>query len=71
MQRNKKILFVLTSTEQLGGTGHNTGAYLSEITNPYEEFTREGYTVDMISPRGGRVPLDGVTMTDGVSPRIG
>ncbi|MEN0059472.1 MAG: type 1 glutamine amidotransferase domain-containing protein [Bdellovibrio sp.] len=62
--RNKKVLFVLTSTEMLGDTGHKTGAYLSEISHPYEEFVRAGYAVDMISPRGGEVPLDGVTMDD-------
>ncbi len=64
---NNKILFVLTSTEKLGGTGHKTGAYLSEITHPYEEFTRGGYEVEMISPLGGKVPLDGVKMDDPIN----
>lgn len=62
--KNKKVLFVLTSTEYLGNTGHKTGAYLSEITHPYDEIVRSGYEVDMISPRGGKVPLDGVKMDD-------
>lgn len=65
--RSKKILFVLTSASQLGDTGHRTGAYLSEITHPYEEFARLGYDVDMISPRGGEVPLDGVKMDDPIN----
>ncbi|WP_374079519.1 type 1 glutamine amidotransferase domain-containing protein [Bdellovibrio bacteriovorus] len=62
--RSKKILFVLTSSDQLGDTGHKTGAYLSEITHPYDELARLGYDIDMISPRGGKVPLDGVMMDD-------
>lgn len=62
--KNKKVLFVLTSTEKLGDSGHKTGAYLSEITHPYDEFIRAGYEVDMISPHGGKVPLDGVKMDD-------
>lgn len=62
--RSRKVLFVLTSTEKLGDTGHKTGAYLSEVTHPYDEFARAGYDVDMISPRGGKVPLDGVKMDD-------
>lgn len=62
--RSKKVLFVLTSTEKLGDTGHKTGAYLSEITHPYDELVRAGYDVDMISPHGGKVPLDGVKMDD-------
>ncbi|WII71993.1 type 1 glutamine amidotransferase domain-containing protein [Bdellovibrio sp. 22V] len=62
--KNKKVLFVLTSTDRLGNTGHKTGAYLSEITHPYDEFVRAGYNIDMISPLGGKVPLDGVKMDD-------
>lgn len=62
--KGKKVLFVLTSTQQLGNTGHKTGAYLSEVTHPYEEFTQADYEVDMLSPLGGKVPLDGVKMDD-------
>lgn len=62
--RHKKILFVLTSTEWLGNSGHKTGAYLSEVTQPYDCFVRVGYDVDMCSPHGGPVPLDGVKMDD-------
>lgn len=65
--RSKKVLFVLTSTEKLGDTGHKTGAYLSEITHPYEELLRMGYSVDMISPHAGKVPLDGVRMDDPIN----
>ncbi|MNJ98499.1 Molecular chaperone Hsp31 and glyoxalase 3 [compost metagenome] len=60
----KKVLFVLTSHDLLGNSGHKTGAYLSEITHPYDEFYEAGYNVDMVSPQGGKVPLDGVTMND-------
>ncbi|NUN06620.1 MAG: type 1 glutamine amidotransferase domain-containing protein [Bdellovibrio sp.] len=63
----RKVLFVLTSASQLGDTGHKTGAYLSEITHAYEEFFRVGREVDMISPLGGAVPLDGVKMDDPVN----
>ncbi|QDK37385.1 type 1 glutamine amidotransferase domain-containing protein [Bdellovibrio sp. NC01] len=65
--RPKRILTVLTSTDRLGDSGHTTGAYLSEITHPYDEFSRAGYQVDMISSRGGKVPLDGVKMDDPIN----
>lgn len=65
--KSKKILTVLTSTQQLGDSGHQTGAYLSEITHPYDEFIKAGYEVDMISPLGGKVPLDGVLMDDPIN----
>lgn len=65
--KNKRILFVLTSESRLGETGHKTGAYLSEITHPYDELTRAGYEIDFISPLGGSVPLDGVKMDDAIN----
>ncbi|MFM6927264.1 MAG: type 1 glutamine amidotransferase domain-containing protein [Bdellovibrio sp.] len=65
--KSKKVLFVLTSTDQLGNTGHKTGAFLSEVTHPYDEVTQAGYEVDMASPRGGKVPLDGVKMDDPIN----
>lgn len=61
---NNRVLFILTSVDKLGGSGHKTGAYLSEITHAYDEFIRAGFEVDMISPLGGPVPLDGVQMDD-------
>lgn len=64
---SKRILFVLTSQDRLGDTGHKTGAYLSEITHPYDEFQRAGYEIHMISPQGGEVPLDGVLMDDPIN----
>jgi Putative intracellular protease/amidase len=64
---SSKVLFVLTSQDQLGSTGHHTGAYLSEITHPYEELKNAGYEIDMVSPHGGQVPLDGVKMDDPVN----
>lgn len=64
---NNRILFVLTSSDRLGGSGLKTGAYLSEIAHPYDEFMRAGYEVTMISPQGGKVPLDGVKMDDPIN----
>jgi putative intracellular protease/amidase len=65
--KSKRVLFVLTSQDQLGDTGHKTGAYLSEITHPYDELIRAGYDIHMISPKGGAVPLDGVLMDDPIN----
>lgn len=64
---HQKVLFVLTSTDALGDTGHRTGAFLSEITHPYEELTEAGFKVDMMSPLGGKVPLDGFKLDDAVN----
>ncbi len=66
-EKMKKIIIVLTSHDQLGSTGKKTGAYLSEITHPYEEFIKAGYEVDFVSPKGGKAPLDGVDLNDPIN----
>ena len=53
-----KILIVLTSHSDLGDTGEKTGFWLPELTHPYYEFEKAGYTVDVASIEGGMAPLD-------------
>jgi putative intracellular protease/amidase len=61
-----KILMVLTSHGKLGETGRRTGFYLSEAAHPWRAFRAAGYEVDLVSPLGGRPPMDGVDLTDPV-----
>jgi uncharacterized protein (TIGR02246 family) len=64
---NRSILIALTSHEKLGTTGRATGYYLSEVAHPWRVFTDAGYTVDLISVRGGEPPRDpGVDLEDPV-----
>lgn len=63
-QPSRRALIVVTSHDRLGNTGKATGAYLSEITHVYEALAAAGIEVDFVSPRGGRVPLDGVDRSD-------
>lgn len=60
----KRILMALTSHDKKGSTGEPTGAYVPEIAHPHAVFVAAGYRVDMVSTRGGRVPLDGVERSD-------
>lgn len=67
MTNNKtlhRVLTVVTSHAELGSTGKATGAYLSEITHVYTRLVDAGFEVDFVSPKGGRVPLDGVDRAD-------
>ncbi|MUL36325.1 type 1 glutamine amidotransferase domain-containing protein [Gloeocapsopsis dulcis] len=61
---HRRILIVVTSHEELGNTGKKTGFYLSEATHPYDVFSRAGYEVDFVSPKGGKAPMDGVKLED-------
>lgn len=64
---NKKILFIVTSQNQIPKTGKSTGAYIGEITHPYEVLTKAGYKIDFVSPKGGETPLDGMDSLDKTS----
>src|SRR6478609_463088 len=64
----KRVLIALTSHDKKGTTsGEPTGAYLPEIAHPHAVFVAAGYAVDLVSTRGGPVPLDGVDRSDAVS----
>ena len=54
----KKILFVLTSHDQLGNSGEQTGWYAEEVAEPATILTRHGYEIVFASPKGGKAPLD-------------
>src|SRR5450631_1293451 len=53
-----KILMVLTSHDQLGNTGHQTGFWLEEFAAPYFVFRDAGVQLTLTSPQGGQPPID-------------
>jgi len=59
-QVNKKIkvLFVLTSHNQLGNTGKPTGFWIEEFATPYYYFTDRNIEVVVATPNGGQAPID-------------
>jgi putative intracellular protease/amidase len=58
MKTMKKVLFVLTSHEDLGNTGKKTGFWLEEFANPYYLLTDNDISVVLASPKGGKPPMD-------------
>jgi putative intracellular protease/amidase len=57
-QEKKKVLFVLTSHNQLGNTGEKTGFWTEEFAAPYYALTDQGIEVTIASPKGGQPPVD-------------
>ena len=53
-----KVLIVLTSHDELGATGRETGFWLEELAAPYRRFKDAGAEIVLASPKGGRPPLD-------------
>jgi putative intracellular protease/amidase len=54
----KKILFVLTSHEELGNTGEKTGFWIEEFASPYYLLKDKGVSITLVSPKGGQPPID-------------
>lgn len=55
---NKKVLFVLTSHEDLGNTGHKTGFWIEEFAAPFYALKDKGVQITLASPKGGQPPID-------------
>lgn len=56
----KKVLFVVTSTNEKGETKIPTGYNLAEVTHPLAVLEEAGVQVDIASIKGGNAPLDGL-----------
>ncbi len=53
-----KILMILTSQATMGDGGRPTGVWFEELATPYYAFVDAGAQVDIVSLRGGEVPID-------------
>lgn len=54
----KRALIIATSHDTLGDTGKKTGVFASELTAPYYTFADAGMAVDVASIKGGRIPIE-------------
>ena len=53
-----KVLFVVTSHDQLGNTGKKTGLWIEEFAAPYFTLLDAGKKITIASPKGGATPID-------------
>jgi putative intracellular protease/amidase len=54
-----KALIIATNHSDFKQAGADpTGLWLSELTHFYDVFEAAGYAIDIVSPRGGAVPVD-------------
>lgn len=56
--KKMKVLFVLTSHNQLGNTGKKTGFWIEEFATPYYYFTDKHIEIVVATPNGGQAPID-------------
>jgi putative intracellular protease/amidase len=59
-----RVLMVVSSCDTLGNTSRPTGAWLEELAASYYVFVDGGYDVEIASPRGGRAPIDPLSLEE-------
>ncbi|HEE4993126.1 TPA: type 1 glutamine amidotransferase domain-containing protein [Klebsiella pneumoniae] len=68
---SQRILFVLTSHDRKGladaPDAAPSGFYLSEVSHPYKVLVDAGFTVDFVSPKGGKTHVDGLNLDDPIN----
>ena len=65
-----KILFVTSNQEFYGNTKIAAANHFEEIVVPYDSFTKAGFTVDFISPKGGAIPVGYINTSDSLQKKF-
>lgn len=55
---SKRILHVVTNISKYEGIDRPTGLWLGELTHAYDEFEKQNYIQDIVSPNGGLSPIE-------------
>ncbi|GAA4274870.1 type 1 glutamine amidotransferase domain-containing protein [Aquimarina gracilis] len=53
--KRNKILFITTNIDQI--KNEPNGTYLIELAVPFYQFLKESLDVDIVSPKGGKIPI--------------
>lgn len=61
-----KILFVSSNQHTYGNTDINTSNHFAEIVLAYNQFVKNGYIIDFVSPEGGAIPLGYIATSDSI-----
>jgi putative intracellular protease/amidase len=62
----KKILIVTSNQHTYGDTSINASNHFSEIVLAYDVFVKNGYSVDIVSPKGGAIPIGYIATSDSI-----
>jgi putative intracellular protease/amidase len=60
----KRILIVATSHDKLGDSNQHTGCWAEELAAPYYIFKDAGADVDVVSIKGGKIPMDEASLAE-------
>jgi putative intracellular protease/amidase len=58
MTETNRLLIVVTNVAEYKKVGYRTGLWLAELTHFWDVADEAGFELDIVSPRGGYVPID-------------
>ncbi|PAU65862.1 type 1 glutamine amidotransferase domain-containing protein [Pseudomonas sp. PIC25] len=62
INQQKRILLIMSSLDEMGASGKQTGTWFHELAAPYYILIEAGYEVVFASPTGGEAPIDLLSM---------
>lgn len=62
INKQKRVLLVMSSVDEMGISGKQSGTWFHELAAPYYILTEAGYEVVFASPDGGEAPIDLLSM---------
>ena len=62
INKQKRVLLVMSSIDEMGISGKQSGTWFHELAAPYYILTEAGYEVVFASPEGGEAPIDLLSM---------
>ena len=60
--QQKRVLLCMSSVDEMGISGKQTGTWFTELAAPYYILTEAGFEVVVASPNGGNAPIDLLSM---------
>lgn len=67
----KKFLIIVTNAGKYEKVGMRTGLWLGELTHFWDVAEQAGFSMDIASPAGGRIPLDPESLAHEVLAEMG
>lgn len=64
VENGNKVLFIVSNASFYGNTDIPTGNSFSEIVHAYDTFSKAGFNIDFLSPKGGDVALAYINTSD-------
>jgi putative intracellular protease/amidase len=62
INQQKRVLLVMSSVDEMGISGKQSGTWFHELAAPYYILTEAGFEVVFASPEGGEAPIDLLSM---------